>query len=88
MTGSHFNVDSPSFPQAGAALKFPVLLFFKRFNWRKGLSAEEAGLSGIFPRAGDDCETQADAGVTSERPDTGLNSPFQVGRITSGFARR
>lgn len=78
VTDSHFNVDSDS-ESSRPVVIFRAVSLEKRFG---------SGLSGIFPRAGDYCETQADAGVTSERPDTGLNSPFQVGRITSGFARR
>lgn len=65
---------------------FPVL-FFSR-NLIGETSGAEAGPDGICPRAWDYCETQAEAGMTSEQPDTSLNSLFQVGRITSGFARR
>lgn len=53
-----------------------------------GTLGAEAGPDGIPPKAWDYCETQAEAGMTSEQPDMSLNSLFQVGRIMSGFARR
>lgn len=65
---------------------FPVLFF--PFHLIGETLGAEAGPRGIFPRGRDYCETRAEAGMTSERPDTSLNSLFQVGRITSGFARR
>lgn len=63
------------------------VLFFPHNLIGETLGAE-AGLNGISPRARDYCETQPEAGMTSERPDTSLNSLFQVGRIMSGFAHR
>lgn len=65
---------------------FPVLFF--SCNLIGGTLGAEAGLNGISPKAWDYCETQAEAGMTSEQSDTSLNSLFQVGRIMSGFARR
>lgn len=63
------------------------MLFFPCNLIGESLGAE-AGLDGISPRARDYCETQPEAGMTSEQPDISLNSLFQVGRIMSGFTRR
>lgn len=67
-------------------LAFQVLFFPSKLIGE--MSAEEAGLDSFSPRDWDYCETQPEAGMTSERPDFRLNSVFQVGRITSGFTRR
>lgn len=63
-------------------------VFFFPCNLIGEMPGAEAELDGISPRAWDYCETQPEAGMTSERPDIRLNSFFQVGRITSGFTRR
>lgn len=55
------------------------MLFFWSGLIGESLGAE-AGLGGILPRAWDYCETQAGAGMTSERPDTSLNSFVSGGK--------
>lgn len=66
-------------------LKFPTLFFWRGLIGEKFWAWKRCRPHWHFSKS---LRLLWNSSMTPERPDTGLNSPFQVGRITSGFARR